>query len=78
MSDAESSNPVTRFVRAATQVERNEVWATVLAFSLVFVLMSSYSLLKPLRDALAADWGNVGLSLTWTANFGLSLVAVAA
>ena len=78
MSDADRSNPVAQLVRAAAQVERNEVWATVLAFSMVFVLMTSYALLKPLRDALAGDWGNVGLALTWTANFGLSLVAVSA
>ncbi|MDX1499600.1 MAG: hypothetical protein R3176_06870 [Woeseiaceae bacterium] len=78
MSDAAGSNPLARFVRAAAQVERSEVRATVLAFSFVFVLMTAYAVLKPLRDALAADWGNVGLSLTWTANFGLSLVAVAA
>ena len=49
----------------------------LLSFVLVFVLMTSYSILKPLRDALAADWGNAGLALTWTANFGASLVAVA-
>ncbi len=66
-----------RFVNSLTKIERNEVSAVLLAFALVFVLMTSYSILKPLRDALAADWGNVGLSLTWTVNFGLSLFAVA-
>jgi AAA family ATP:ADP antiporter len=71
-------NPLARFLRALTNIQRNEMAAVLLSFLLVFVLMSSYSILKPLRDALAADWGNVGLSLTWTVNFGVSLLAVAA
>ena len=61
---------------AISKIERHEFAAVALSFSFVLVLMTSYSILKPLRDALAADWGNVGLSLTWTANFGLSLLAV--
>ena len=77
MASTEQQGPVGRFVRSLTKIEHGEASAVVLAFVLVFVLMTSYSILKPLRDALAADWGNVGLSLTWTANFGLSLVAVA-
>lgn len=78
MASTEPANPAARFVRALTKIERHELVAVVLSFLLVFVLMTSYMILKPLRDALAADWGNVGLSITWTVNFGLSLVAVAA
>ena len=77
MTGSGRAGPLARLLRAVAKVESNEIWATALAFLLVFVLMASYSILKPLRDALAADWGNVGLALTWTANFGLSLVAVA-
>jgi len=65
------------FLSAVAKIEKNEVAAVLLAFGLVLVLMTSYSILKPLRDALGADWGNVGLSITWTINFGLSLFAVA-
>lgn len=65
------------FFSAIAKIEKNEVAAVLLAFGLVLVLMTSYSILKPLRDALGADWGNVGLSITWTINFGLSLFAVA-
>ncbi|MFQ5609685.1 MAG: NTP/NDP exchange transporter [Woeseiaceae bacterium] len=77
MASTTRRNPVTRFLFSLTKIERNEVSAVLLAFLLVFVLMTSYSILKPLRDALAGDWGNVALSMTWTANFGLSLIAVA-
>lgn len=76
MSAGSSGNPVSNFVRAVTKVERNEWPAVVLSFGLVLVLMTSYSILKPVRDSLGADWGNVGLSITWTINFGLSLFAV--
>lgn len=76
MASTEPGNPAARFVRALTKIERHELAAVLLSFLLVFVLMTSYMILKPLRDALAADWGNVGLALTWTANFGLSLLAV--
>lgn len=50
--------------------------ATLLSFAFVFVLMTAYSILKPVRDALGADWGAVGLSFTWTVNFVLSVIAV--
>jgi AAA family ATP:ADP antiporter len=78
MADDRSAGVLARFLKGLANVERNEVLAVLLSFLLVLVLMTSYSILKPIRDALAADWGNVGLSLTWTANFGLSLLAVAA
>ena len=77
MASTEPVNPAAGFVRALTKIERHEVAAVVWSFLLVFVLMTSYMILKPLRDALAADWGNVGLSITWTVNFGMSLIAVA-
>ena len=63
--------------RAITNIQSNEWAAVLVSFALALVLMTSYSTLKPVRDALAADWGNVGLSVTWTVNFGLSLFAVA-
>ncbi len=76
MSDVRRGSPLSRMIRAATKVEPNELNATLLAFLFVFVLMTAYSILKPVRDALGADWGAVGLSVTWTANFVLSVIAV--
>ena len=71
------ANPLAKFISAVTNIERNEWVAVLMSFGLVLVLMTSYSILKPVRDAMGADWGNVGLSITWTINFGLSLFAVA-
>ena len=42
-----------------------------LLFVLVFVLMTAYSMLKPVRDAVGGDWDNVGLAWSWTVNFVL-------
>jgi len=77
MSAGSSENPLANLVRAVTNIERNEWAAVLMSFGLVLILMTAYSILKPVRDALGADWGNVGLSITWTINFGLSLFAVA-
>ena len=71
------SNP-RGLLAAVAKIEKNEVAAVLLSFALVLVLMTSYSILKPIRDALGGDWGNVGLATTWTINFGLSLLAVGA
>lgn len=76
MTDSGRANPLARIVEKAIKVEPNELKATLLSFLFVFVLMTAYSILKPVRDALAADWGAVGLSVTWTANFVLSVIAV--
>ena len=76
MSDVRRGNPLSRTIRAAIKVELNELNATLLSFLFVFILMTAYAILKPVRDALGADWGAVGLSVTWTANFVLSVIAV--
>ena len=76
MNNQQRSNPLSRLMKAVAQIEPNELRATLLSFAFVFVLMTAYSILKPLRDGLAADWGAVGLSVTWTITFIASVVAV--
>lgn len=65
-----------RFLYATIRTERHEIAATLLSFLFVFVLMTAYSILKPVRDALAGDWGEVGLATTWSVNFLFSVIAV--
>lgn len=77
MATTHSEKPHAGFLSSLANIERNEWTAVLVAFLLVLVLMTSYSILKPVRDALGADWGNVGLSITWTINFGISLFAIA-
>ncbi|MDB9741350.1 MFS transporter [Akkermansiaceae bacterium] len=42
----------------------------------IFVLMISYTIMKPVRDALPSDWGDVSLARQWTFTFLMSTVAV--
>lgn len=76
MNNSDRGNPLARFFKSASNIEPHELKATVLSFLFVFVLMTAYSILKPVRDALGADWGAVGLSVAWTINFVLSVIAV--
>ena len=76
MNQSRRGNPLTRIVRAATKVEPNELNATLLSFFFVFVLMTAYFIMRPVRDAMASDWSDVEVSLLWTTTFFLSIIAV--
>ena len=71
-----SSGPVARVARALAKVESNEIRATVLSFTMVFVLMAAYYMLRPVRDAMASDWSGEEVGVLWTVSFVVSLVAV--
>ncbi len=75
-SDAGRRNSLTRIVKAATKVEPNELTATLLSFFFVFILMTAYFIMRPVRDAMASDWSDVEVSLLWTTTFFLSIIAV--
>ena len=70
------NGPIARLIRAATTVEPNEIRATALSFAFLFVLMSAYNILKPVRDSLASDWSDPEVATLWTINFFISIVAV--
>ena len=76
MDDADRRNPLTRIIKATTKVEANELHATLLSFLFVFVLMTAYFIMRPVRDAMASDWSDAEVSLLWTMTFFLSLIAV--
>ena len=78
MASTERNNPFTRLVRAATKIEPNELTATLLSFAFVFILMTAYFMLRPVRDAMASDWSDAEVSTLWTINFFLSVIAVSA
>lgn len=75
-SDSRGNGAFGRAIRAATKVEPNELQATVLSFLFVFVLMTAYFILRPVRDALSSDWTDEQLSWLWTSTFFISLIAV--
>jgi AAA family ATP:ADP antiporter len=76
MSEAQSDNALKRAIRTATKVEPNELRATLLSFAFVFVLMTAYFILRPVRDSLSSDWTDEQLSWLWTSTFFVSLIAV--
>ena len=76
MSDGSRGNPLTRIVRVATKVEPNELNATLLSFVFVFLLMTAYFIMRPVRDAMASDWSDVEVSLLWSMTFFFSVIAV--
>jgi AAA family ATP:ADP antiporter len=76
MSEHRRDSALGRAIKAATKIEPNELQATVLSFTFVFVLMAAYFILRPVRDALSSDWTDEQLSWLWTSTFVFSLVAV--
>ena len=75
--DEQQGGTLSRAIQAATKIQPNELTATLLSFLFVFILMTSYFMLRPVRDAMASDWTDAEVSTLWTINFFLSLGAVA-
>jgi AAA family ATP:ADP antiporter len=66
-----------RFLRQTSLVAPNELSVCVLSFLMVFLLMGSYYVLRPVRDGFASDWTDAEVSFLWTLNFFLSTAVVA-
>jgi len=76
-----SQNPtapslVQRALNRACDIHPQETRATLSSFLLVLLLMGSYYILRPVRDAMASDWTDAEVSTLWTATFFLSFIAV--
>jgi len=76
MNEPKRDNFLSRIFKAAAKIEANELKATMLSFLFVFILMTAYFILRPVRDSLSSDWTNVQLSALWTSTFILSALAV--
>ena len=70
-------NLFARIMKVASQIEENEIKTVLASFSFVFILMSAYYLLRPVRDAMASNWTDAELSWLWTSTFIFSAAAVA-
>ncbi|HTQ99039.1 MAG TPA: MFS transporter [Candidatus Acidoferrum sp.] len=64
------------FSRRFIEVRAHEAKATIVSFLFLFVLMASYYVMHPSRDAIASEWGDAEVSLLWTISFALSFVVV--
>jgi len=64
------------FVNRLLKVEPEEARSAALSFLFVFMLMTAYYVLRPVRDAMSSDWTDAELSWLWTLNFFISAGAV--
>lgn len=60
----------------ALNLRANEWQATTAAFVLAFILMASYFVLRPIRDAMASDWSDAEVSMLWNLQFFISAAIV--
>lgn len=71
-----SSNPFVRLMSFVAKIESNELKAVGLSFTFVFTLMSSYYILRPIRDAMSSEWTDAELSTLFTGTFIASILVV--
>ena len=67
---------VAKAAKALSEVESNELKATLVATLFIFILMASYYILRPVRDAMASDWTDSEVSFLWNINFFVSAAIV--
>ena len=67
-----------RLINRLLRIEAREIPAAAVSFLFAFTLMTSYYVLRPVRDAMASDWSDAELSWLWTLNFFISAGAVLA
>ncbi len=66
-----------RLAKTAATIEPGELRPSLVSFGVVFMLMSAYYTLRPVRDSLASDWSDATLSALWTFTFLFSFAATA-
>lgn len=64
------------FFTRLTKIESSEFRAASVSFVFIFLLMASYMIMKPVRDALPSDWGDISLAQQWTYTFIVSTITV--
>ncbi|MGJ8676759.1 MAG: NTP/NDP exchange transporter [Akkermansiaceae bacterium] len=64
------------FFTKLTKIEPSEIKGALVSFFFIFILMTSYMIMKPVRDALPSDWGDIGLAQQWTITFFTATIAV--
>jgi len=70
------NNNTTNLFTKLTQIKPSEIKGALVSFIFLFILMASYMIVKPVRDALPSDWGNVGLAQQWSYTFIVATIAV--
>ena len=74
---ANNQSLLMRAFEAISDIRAHELRATVVSFLMVFILMASYFVLRPVRDAMASDWTDTQVSFLWNLQFFISAAIVA-
>lgn len=67
---------IAKALKTLSDVEPNELKATLASALFVFILMASYFILRPVRDGMASDWTDSEVSFLWNINFFVSAAIV--
>jgi ATP:ADP antiporter, AAA family len=67
---------LSKLLKKLAVIEPAEIRGTLISFVVIFTLMASSSILKPVRDSLASDWSDAETSQLFTLTFVASVVAV--
>jgi AAA family ATP:ADP antiporter len=70
-------NLASRVIEVLSNIKPQEFRATLTAVAMVFILMVSYFVLRPVRDAMASDWSDTEVSFLWNLQFFVSIAIVA-
>lgn len=60
----------------AFNIHTTEIIPISISFILGLLLMASYYIVRPVRDAMASDWSDLEISYLWTLNFFISTLLV--
>ncbi len=73
---AQLLNRLKQVLDKSIKVHPNELKATLVSFVIIFILMASYFILRPVRDAMASDWSDSEVSFLWNLQFFISAAIV--
>lgn len=66
-----------RYMKITAGVHVDEIKAVWVSFSFAFFLMTSYYILRPMRDAMSSDWTDAEVSSLFTMTFLASILVTA-
>lgn len=72
MTTNQKPSMLARLVEVTSNIRAHELRATAVSFLMVFILMASYFVLRPVRDAMASDWSDTEVSFLWNLQFFIS------
>ena len=61
-----------RGIEVLADIKSHEIKPAVVSFLMIFTLMASYFVLRPVRDAMASDWSDSEVSMLWNLQFFIS------